>query len=56
MPLYVQFGKHFENSYLIRHVYEQLGYPWERFQDYIELELVPAMQGLHVEHGQFSKG
>ena len=32
-------------------MYEELGYPWERFQQYIEQELVPAMQSLHVETG-----
>ena len=34
-------------------MYEELGYPWSKFQDYIEHDLVDAMQSLHVETGVF---
>ena len=36
-----------------REVYEELGWPWERFQEYIEHDLVSSMQSLHVELGSF---
>ena len=39
--------------YIKREVYEDLGWPWERFQEYIEHDLVCSMQSLHVELGSF---
>ena len=40
-------------KYIKREVYEDLGWPWERFQEYIEHDLVCSMQSLHVELGSF---
>ena len=34
-----------------RTVYEDLGYPWSKFQDFLEKEQVAAMQSLHIETG-----
>ena len=34
-----------------REVYEELGYPWSKFQEYLEKDHVNAMQCLHVETG-----
>ena len=34
-----------------RTVYEDLGYPWSKFQDFLEVEQVAAMQSLHIETG-----
>ena len=54
--IYCQIKIQNTNMYKIpnkREVYEELGYPWERFQEYIEHDLVSSMQSLHVELGSF---
>ena len=32
-------------------MYEDLGYPWSKFQAFLEKEQVAAMQSLHIETG-----
>ena len=35
----------------LRDVYEELGMPWEKFEEFLMIHHVDAMQSLHVETG-----